>query len=263
MKYWPEDVNAVIYFTVLRCTYKKKERIGHHGYEFWLIPFDRACSITRAGVGFSRPKPIFAVQNSINWDKPVFPSFSSPKLGKTIFRTAKHFWNVTYQTKIEQDRLENNLTKKLWAQIPKFVKKVFGLILIQITYSGLTMLMSHQLWCQAMSKVVSLLLCKNKMYSIWIINSQALNCEMILSLLWTCFWLVQGYSRQKAIRKLTSCFHIICELKRTNKIWDSMIHWLNITWTQFSILHMNLEFSCPVLMYFKVGLSLLLIYEIV
>ena len=53
------------------------------------------------GLGFSRPKPVFPVQNGINWDKPVFPSFSRPKLGKTvqnwekllrtIFQAAKSF----------------------------------------------------------------------------------------------------------------------------------------------------------------------------
>ena len=36
------------------------------------------------GLGFSRPKPVFPVRNGINWDKPVFPSFSRPKLGKTV-----------------------------------------------------------------------------------------------------------------------------------------------------------------------------------
>ena len=37
-----------------------------------------------AGLCFSRPKPVFPVQNGINWDKLVFPSFSRPKLGKTV-----------------------------------------------------------------------------------------------------------------------------------------------------------------------------------
>ena len=40
--------------------------------------------MSQTGLGFSRPKPVFPVQNGINWDKPVFPSFSRPKLGKTV-----------------------------------------------------------------------------------------------------------------------------------------------------------------------------------
>ena len=35
-------------------------------------------------LGFSRLKPVFPVQNGINWDKPVFPSLSHPKLGKSV-----------------------------------------------------------------------------------------------------------------------------------------------------------------------------------
>ena len=66
----------------------------------------------RPGLGFSRPKPVFPVQNGINWDKPVFPSFSRPKLGKTVqnyvelyFKLQKSFQksvsnkNVTGQTR--------------------------------------------------------------------------------------------------------------------------------------------------------------------
>ena len=34
-------------------------------------------------------------------------------------------------------------------------------------------------------------------------------------------------------------FHIICEFKWTNQIWDSITNWLNIICTQLSILHMN------------------------
>ena len=45
-----------------------------------------------AGLGFSRPKPVFAVQNGINWDKPVFPSFSCPKLGKTVQNWGKLYF---------------------------------------------------------------------------------------------------------------------------------------------------------------------------
>ena len=44
----------------------------------------QAQNVLYAGLGFSRPKPVFPVQNGINWDKPVFPSFSRPKLGKTV-----------------------------------------------------------------------------------------------------------------------------------------------------------------------------------
>ena len=48
------------------------------------------CFHTRnAGLGFSRPKPVFPVQNGINWDKPVLPSFSRPKLGKTVQKLGK------------------------------------------------------------------------------------------------------------------------------------------------------------------------------
>ena len=35
------------------------------------------------GLGFSRPKPVFPVQNGINWDKPVFPIQNWEKLSKT------------------------------------------------------------------------------------------------------------------------------------------------------------------------------------
>ena len=201
-----------------------------------------------AGLFFSRPKPVFAVQNGINWDKPVFPNFpvqsweKLSKTGKNYTSSSKTFMKCNYQTKIEQDRLEDNLTKKLWAHNPKFVKKVFALILIQIIYSGLTMLMSHQLWCQAMSVVVTLLLCKNKMYRIWLMNSQALNCEMILSLLWTCFVLAgTGVHQAESNSKVNFMFshHLWIHKKYCSKIWDSMIHWLNITWTQSSMLYIN------------------------
>ena len=62
------------------------------------------------GLGFSRPKPVFPVQNGINCDKPVFPSFSHPKLGKLsktgknsaalYFKPEKVLKNVMYQIKI-------------------------------------------------------------------------------------------------------------------------------------------------------------------
>ena len=46
----------------------------------------------QSGLFFSRPKPVFAVQNGINWDKPVFPSFSRPKLGKTVQNREKLYF---------------------------------------------------------------------------------------------------------------------------------------------------------------------------
>ena len=56
---------------------------------------------------FSRPKPVFTVQNGINWDTPFFPSFSRPKLGKTgknyaalFFKPQKVPQNVMYQIKV-------------------------------------------------------------------------------------------------------------------------------------------------------------------
>ena len=49
-----------------------------------------------SGLGFSRPKPVFPVQNGINWDKPVFPSFSHPKLGKTVQNWEK-LWRTIFQ----------------------------------------------------------------------------------------------------------------------------------------------------------------------
>ena len=115
------------------------------------------------GLGFSRPKPVFAVQNGINWDKPVFPSFSRPKLGKTV-----QIWEKLYfkQQKVSEMWLSNwnwtaysrgQFDKKLWAHDPNFVKIAFALILILIIYSGLTLPMSHQLCCQAMCKMVTLL----------------------------------------------------------------------------------------------------------
>ena len=68
------------------------------------------------GLGFCRPKPVFAVQNGINWDKPVFPVQNWEKLsqtGKNYILSSKMFLKCDYQTKIEQDRLEDNLTKKV------------------------------------------------------------------------------------------------------------------------------------------------------
>ena len=59
-----------------------------------------------AGLGFSRPKPVFPVQNGINWDKPVFPVQNWEKLSKTgknymglYFKLQKVSKNV-YQIKI-------------------------------------------------------------------------------------------------------------------------------------------------------------------
>ena len=50
----------------------------------WSIMENMQQQMWFSGLGFSRPKPVFPVQNGINWDKPVFPSFSRPKLGKTV-----------------------------------------------------------------------------------------------------------------------------------------------------------------------------------
>ena len=55
-------------------------------YEFWFA----------TGLGFSRPKPVFPVQNGIKRDKPVFPSFSRPKLGKTVQNWEK-LWRTIFQ----------------------------------------------------------------------------------------------------------------------------------------------------------------------
>ena len=159
------------------------------------------------GLGFSRPKPVFPVQNGINWDKPVFPSFSRPNLGKTgknYILSSKTFLKCDYQAKIEQDRQEDNLTKKLWAHNPYFVEKVFALILIIIIYSALTLFMLHQLCCQAMSKVVTLLLCCTG-FGLWTHKPEIVKWFSHCSG-HALFWLVQGHSRQKAIQKLTSCF---------------------------------------------------------
>ena len=45
--------------------------------------FDDKPTLIQAGLGFSRPKPVFPVQNGINWDKPVFPVQNWEKLSKT------------------------------------------------------------------------------------------------------------------------------------------------------------------------------------
>ena len=59
------------------------------------------------GLGFSRPKPVFPVQNGINWDKPVFPVQNWEKLSKTgknyaalFFKPQKVPQNVMYQIKV-------------------------------------------------------------------------------------------------------------------------------------------------------------------
>ena len=107
-----------------------------------LGPFPYFLVMSSPGLGFSHPEPVFPVQNGINWDKPGFPIFSCPKQGKTsktgkkyYISSSKTFLKCDYQTKIEQDMLEDNLTKRLWAHNPKFVKKDFALILIQIIYT--------------------------------------------------------------------------------------------------------------------------------
>ena len=64
-----------------------------------------------AGLGFSRPKPVFPVQNGINWDKPVFPSFSRPKLGKTVQNEEKLSGTIFQAAKSFQKCVPNkNLT---------------------------------------------------------------------------------------------------------------------------------------------------------
>ena len=57
-------------------------------------------------LAFSRPKPVFTVQNGINWDKPVFPVFSFQnweKLSKTRKKSGTIFkWeNVVVHGSIE------------------------------------------------------------------------------------------------------------------------------------------------------------------
>ena len=63
--------------------------------------------IMKSGLGFSRPKPVFPVQNGINWDKPVFPVQNWEKLSKTgknyaalLFKHQKVSQNVMYQIKV-------------------------------------------------------------------------------------------------------------------------------------------------------------------
>ena len=63
------------------------------------------------GLCFSRPKPVFPVQNGINWDKPVFPSFSRPKLGKTVQNWEKLYGTIFQAAKSFQKCVSNkNLT---------------------------------------------------------------------------------------------------------------------------------------------------------
>ena len=56
----------------------------------------------RSGLGFCRPKPVFPVQNEINWDKPAFPSFSRPKLGKTVQNWEKS-WRTIFSNKSDSN----------------------------------------------------------------------------------------------------------------------------------------------------------------
>ena len=68
-------------------------------------------SLCYPGLGFSRPKPVFPVQNGINWDKPVFPSFSRPKLGKTVQNWEKLYGTIFQAAKSFQKCVSNkNLT---------------------------------------------------------------------------------------------------------------------------------------------------------
>ena len=157
---------------------------------------------------FPVQKPVFAVQNGIKWDKPVFPSFSRPKLGKTVQNLEKLFFE---QQKVSQMWLLNwtwtgysggQFNKKLLAQNPNFVRIDFALILILIIYSGLTLLMSHQLCCHIVPghvqscdstsmfygriKCKGFGLCTHKPFVKWFSD-----CSGHAS-----FWLIQGYSRQ-------------------------------------------------------------------
>ena len=73
-------------------------------------PEPQALGPFRAGLGFSRPKSVFPVQNGINCDKPVFPSFpvqNWEKLSKTgknyqgiHLKPEKVSKNVMYEIKI-------------------------------------------------------------------------------------------------------------------------------------------------------------------
>ena len=73
-------------------------------------PWTPSSGRLRAGLGFSRPKSVFPVQNGINWDKPVFPSFpvqNWEKLSKTgknyegiHLKPEKVSKNVMYEIKI-------------------------------------------------------------------------------------------------------------------------------------------------------------------
>ena len=80
------------------------------------------------------------------------------------------------------------------------------------------------------------------LYRIWIMNSQALNCEMILSLLWTCFVLAgtgvqQAESNSKVNFLFFTSFVNSKELATSETVWHigSKLHGHNCpyyTWTK-------------------------------
>ena len=67
--------------------------------------FDPLISVSFiSGLGFSCPQPVFVVQNGINWDKPVFPSFpvqnweKLSKTGKNYISSSKKFLKCDYHS---------------------------------------------------------------------------------------------------------------------------------------------------------------------
>ena len=99
------------------------------------------------GLGFSRPKPVFPVQNGINLFFPVFPVQNWEKLGKTgknyagLYLSQKKCPKMWfYQIKIEQDTLGTHfihtvvmtyelITQILWTQIFAVVLLLIQLVL--------------------------------------------------------------------------------------------------------------------------------------
>ena len=53
-----------------------------------LLPADTK-PLRETGLGFSRPKPVFPVQNGINWDKPAFSQFFQSETGKNCPKLEK------------------------------------------------------------------------------------------------------------------------------------------------------------------------------
>ena len=94
--------------------------------------------MTTSGLGFSRPKPVFPIQNGINWDKPVFHSLSRPKVGKTVQNWEKLCRTIFQARKVQKcDLLNKNLTRQtrssfhtycsyyLWAHNPNLMNSIF------------------------------------------------------------------------------------------------------------------------------------------